>query len=219
MQVQRKRKSQKGRRLLPMEVSALPKNIRSWPSARHTLRWSNYGTAGVGGSITVSYNILLDAVNVATTATTAYQVYDAVRVRRARLWVTSDAAVGAINAPAGASISLLGGTTGAVGVQQETNAVSISNAEPGFCTIKPSSMSAAALFQTNGGGAAYKVDILGLARIVIEVDCDFEFNSDNAPTAVAQAPVGAIVGQFYFRGMDGNRVGATNWQSMLIPAN
>jgi len=160
---------------------------------------------------------LLDGTFVAGSAITAFQVYDAVRIKRLRAWVVSDAAVGANGFIATVSISLPGGTIGATGVQQETNASSISNQETGFCTIKPDSRSGGALFQSNGAAVAFRIDVTGVARAIVEVDVDYEYNNDNAPTSIAVVPAGATPGQFYFGSMDGLRNAATAWASLLQP--
>jgi len=163
--------------------------------------------------------MLLDAVNVALTAATAVQIYDAVRIKRIRGWTTSNLQAGGANFAAPClSLSLPGGSIGAVGSQLEVNCTTNSTTEPAYCTISPDPLSGNALFNSNGAVAAYRVDLQnGPQRVIVEADLEYRFSSDNAPTATANAPAGATPGQFYFRGMDGLAIAATLWPPSLFP--
>jgi len=163
--------------------------------------------------------MLLDAILVATTAVVGVQVYDAVRIKRVRAWVILNAALGGASIPgATVSISFPGGTTGVVGSQMETNATSISSTEPAFCELAPDPRSGQAFFNSNGAVAAFRIDERSASHLTIEADLEYRYNNDNAPTAVANALVGATAGQFYFRGMDGLALAATQWPADLGPS-
>jgi len=158
-------------------------------------------------------------VNVATSAVTAFQIYDAVRLIELRAWIVNDVTVGTAGY-SNVALSFPTVIAGGTGDQREINITSISTTEPAFGRIRADPKSAQSLFQSNAGGIAFRVDVAGQSpRIIIEADLEFVFNSDAAPIAVTNAPAAAAIGQFYFRGMDGLALAATLWPTALNPSN
>ncbi len=158
----------------------------------------------VTGSQSVTFANLLDAMLVATSATTAVDIFDQVKVNFVEMWST-----GVNNATLNTvSVGWSGGTTGAAGDGRIVAGTSM-NSEPAHVKSRPQKSSAAALWQISSGLVAFTLFDCP-ANTIIDVDVSYR-NVDIAPVSSAVAPVGAATGQFYYRGLDGQATASTKF--------
>ncbi len=145
-----------------------------------------------------SFRNLLDCINIATSATTAYQLFDLVKVIQIEAWTLGIAGGGGIQ------VAFLGSSAfpGDGKIYTDTQ-VGVS---PAHVKCRPPKTALAANFQLSGTAWAFQV--ASSAAGYIDVECEFRMSNEVAPTAVQNAPVGATQGQVYYRSLDGNASGA-----------
>jgi len=149
-----------------------------------------------------TFGNLLDSMLVATTAILGYQLFDLVRIRKIRLW--GQAALGTSS-----TCEVQYNTaTGDTNIHTDTSL----GIKPAFVHAKPSQQSLASFWSLNTAGNCFS--ITAPAGSIIDVHLSFK-TSSQVPTAAANALVGANIGEFYFRGLDGLAIAATNF----VPPN
>lgn len=79
---------------------------------------------------------------------------------------------------------------------------------PCFVHAKPSAKSLSSFYQTTSGGNAFSISCPAGSIIDIKLVCR---TSALTPSPVFNALVGAIVGEFYYRGLDGLAIASTNF--------
>jgi len=154
-------------------------------------------TAAVVNKV-ITFGNMLDAMLVATTAIAGFQLFDLVKVKKIRLWGQA-----ALGTPSTVEIQF-NTATGDFVVHTDTSL----GIKPAFVHARPSLKSLASFWQLATGGNALM--LTAPAGSILDVHLSFK-TSSNAPTGVANALVGANPGEFYFRGLDGLAVAATNF--------
>lgn len=189
-------------------------------STGFTLRFTTVGAWP--GSLTVSYANLLDAWFIAGTATTAYQLFDFVKVKKVtvRALGVSDGAHLMQSAIVGIEFpGLVGGQFGS-GKQREGSGLGTET--PAIVSLKPDPMSQAAQFQPSTANAAFIVRAVdglrgALFGAVIDVQVVYKNSGDINPAAVTTARAGLTAGLIYFGGLDGLATANTVAKSSFIP--
>jgi len=154
-------------------------------------------TAAVVNKI-ITFGNLLDAMLVATTAIAGFQLFDLVKIRKIRCWGQA-----ALGTPSTVEIQY-NTATGDNIVHTDTSL----GIKPAYVHARPSLKSLASFWQLNTGGNVFQLTCP--AGSVIDVHLSFKTSNQN-PTAVANALVGANPGEFYFRGLDALATAATNF--------
>lgn len=177
------------------------------------------------GSYTVTYANLLDAWFVAATATTAFQLFDFVKVKKVVV-----RAMGAANPvlaiplipEATVSVEFPGLIGGQFGSGKQRTGSAMGYDEPAFLSIKPDPLSQSAQFQPSTANAAFIVRAVDgsrgpMAGAVIDVHVTFKNSGDINPAAVTTARAGMTAGLIYFGGIDGLSTANTVAKSAFIP--
>ncbi len=204
------------------ELRNEPPQIKNNLSTSFTLRFT---TTGVGATpyVQVQVNNLLDAWLIAGTATTAYQLFDFVKVRRVSVWSSGAVPGGgatAYSATVGIEYpGLVGGSMG--GGKQKQDTV-VGNARSAHVSLAPDRMSQTAQYQSASNNTLFVVrfaDQFGapIVGAIIDVEVSFRNSTDVNPAAVSSPIAGATPGLLYFGGIDGGRLGATKARSLLLP--
>jgi hypothetical protein len=146
----------------------------------------------------ITYQNLLDAILIATTAIAGFDLYDIVRVNYVEVW--SQAALGT---PSTVSVTYVT-ATGDRSVHTDTSL----GVKPARVLAVPSKMSLASFYQLSAAGGCFSVTCP--AGSVIDVDLTYK-TAQVTPVAAQNALVGATVGEMYFRGLDGLAAAGTNF--------
>jgi len=149
--------------------------------------------AAFAGQIT--FENLLDCINVAATATTAYDLFYAVRVKEVEIWANALA-----NASATVSLVFNGTTAGGLG-DQKLHTDSSMGIEPAHVKARPAPMSLAAMYQIATASNAF--DLVLPMGSIIDVSLSYRNPFLGNQVTVQNAPVAATAGVLYARGLDG----------------
>jgi hypothetical protein len=148
----------------------------------------------------ITFQNLLDAINIATSATTASQLFATVRIRSVEMWAAP--VIGNATTVqcefAGASAGLRGDSN----IHTDTSM----GIEPAHVLARPASMSGAAFFQTSGAMTA--MTFTCPSGTVIDVALTYRGLPGTA-TATQNVPVAATTGAWYYRGLDGLAIATT----------
>lgn len=148
--------------------------------------------------IQITFQNLLDTMLVATTAVAGFDLFDLVRIKSVEVW-----GIAALGTPSSLRVSF-NTATGDQILHSDTSL----GFKPAFIRAKPDSKSLASFFQLSGAGNAFALSVP--AGAVVDVTLQFKTTS-TAPTAAQNALVGAVTGEFYFRGLDGLASAGTNF--------
>jgi hypothetical protein len=159
-------------------------------------------TAQTNGSSPVTFQNLLDTINIALTAVTAVDLFDQVRVNFVEIW----AAPSQGSAPAQVGLEYSGATVGASGDGRLYSDSSM-GVEPAHVRAAPSRLSQAALWQASSANTAFQLTC-PIASIV-DVDLSYRTVQSDAPVSVQNVPAGSTAGQLYYRGLDGRAIATT----------
>ncbi len=147
---------------------------------------------------TITYNDLLDLWCVAATATSAYRLATAVRIRKIELWgpMASDLV------PVTVSVDWSGSTTaGAYGKSNKVSDTSMGSSEPAHLVTRPPPQSQSSQWiQTTS--AINMCSLAFPAGTVIDLSYDLVVRDDGTAQAVQSAVAGATVGVNYIRALD-----------------
>jgi len=168
---------------------------------RHSKTYRFRVTAAAINSIT--FQNLLDTVLVATTAVAGTDLFQAVRVRRVRVW-----AVPALGTSASVSVEFSGVTTGVVGDQAIHTDTSM-GIQPAHVDAVPNSTSLARDFQLSSSAIAFLITCP--AGSVVDVELDYRSQYLFANAAAQNALVAATAGVQYLRGLDGLATATSNF--------
>jgi len=212
-----------GKEVMRDENPRIPPQLTDQLSVGFVLRFVT--TSNWAGSYTVTYANLLDAWFIAGTATTAYQLFDFVKIKKVVV-----RAMGQANYVANPTISpsatvsvefpgLIGGQF-CSGKQRTGSAVGLD--EPAFVSLKPDRLSQVAQFQPSTANAAVIVRAidglrLAVAGAIIDIHVAFKNSGDINPASVTTARAGLTAGLIYFGGIDGLATANTVAKSAFIP--
>jgi len=188
------------------EAFSHPPQIRPQLKHRQRMRF----VCITAGTQQVSFANLLDSMLVATAAVQGYQVFDTVRVEFVEMW----ACPAASNSPLTVSVEFsatAGIAAGDGGVYSDTSV----GVTPAHVFAKPDPRANASLWNASGTGIAFTLANCPINAIV-DVGVSFRNNDAAGPSAVSQALVAAQVGQFYYRGLDGQAVAATKFPAQAV---
>lgn len=159
----------------------------------------------------ITFTNLLDTMLVATTAVAGTDLFQAVRVRRVRLW-----GMPAVGGAASVYLEYSGTTAGLVGDQNVHTDTSM-GVQPAHVDARPGRSSLASEWQINSMNTAFLLSCP--AGSVVDVEASFR--SQWAPgtnTAAQAALVGATAGRQYLRGLDGLATATSNFVPELTEA-
>jgi len=208
-------KSRLARDMVPSELPQINDQLGTGITLR-------FCTTGIGGSTSasVTFQNLLDAWFIAGTSTTAYQLFDFVRVRRVTVRAVSGANSGGSTVTVGIEYpGLVAGGNGG-GKQASNSQMGIS--KNAYVSLVPDKMSAAAFWQPSSGDVAFVVrstdenNSICLGTI-IDVELSYKNSADVNPAALQSAVAAASSGNLYFGGLDGGRLAATWARSVFVP--
>jgi hypothetical protein len=172
------------------------------PQITHTQRLRFLCTTG--GTQSVTAQMLLDSMLVATAATTAFDIFDVVKVKSIEMWCYAASATASTTV----SVTFSGGLNAAAGDARTTADTSVGTALA-HIHAKPSKLSAAGQYQGSSAFVMFELTACPVGT-VIDVEVNFR-NTDVSPVATNSSTVGAIPGQFYYRGLDGLPVAGTKF--------
>jgi len=187
-----------------------------------TLRFVTTGTGG-NTAVGVTYQNLLDAWFIAGTSTTAYQLFDYVKVRRVTVRALAASPQGSVaGAEVTVSVSYPGLVPGVGGSGKTKSDSALGSAVPALVSLKPDPKSPASMWQPTSADTAFLIRIQdATGAIVIGAMIDVELSYKNSPevnpAAIASAIAGATPGLFYYGGIDGARLAATWARSVYNP--
>jgi hypothetical protein len=165
-------------------------------------------TCTTAGSQLVTFQNLLDAILISTTATQGYQLFDSVKIKFVEMWDSASSSTPTTvecSFPAGAGF-------GGSGMVFQDTAIGGGIAH---VKAKPAKMSANALYQSSSTNIAFELVQVSVGCIIdVSVICR---NNASTPIACQNALVAAVVGDIYFRGLDGLAAAATKFPSSLNP--
>jgi len=143
----------------------------------------------------ITYQNLLDILNVAATAVTAFDLFISVKIKFVEIWASA-----LTNASATVTLIYDGGVVGLVG-DQKLHTDSSMGIEPAHIRCVPAPMSAAALYQESSNNVAFVLVVP--AGAVVDVSLSLRNPLNGGQVQTANAPAAATAGILYMRGLDG----------------
>lgn len=181
-------------------------------------------TTGTGGatSCSVSFANLLDSWFLAGTSTTAYQLFDFVKVKRVTIRAMPYNGGSSYLQSCTVGIEFPGLVAGSNASGNQASNTNLGTTEPAFVTLRPGKMAAAGFWQPSSNNNAFVVratnaDGTVSLGAIIDVDLVFKNSADVSPAALASAITGGSPGNLYYGGLDGGRLAATWARSAFIP--
>jgi len=162
----------------------------------HRCRLRFVSISAFAGNIT--YQNLLDAINVATSASTAVDVFFCVRLKRVQIWSN-----GLTNVSQTLEFTY-GGLV--VNGDEKMHTDMSMGIEPAYIDARPSGKSQASFWNSSSTAVAWFMDIP--ANSVTDVVCEFRNNLIGTGPATQFAPAGATAGAIYLRSLDGKATAA-----------
>jgi hypothetical protein len=159
-------------------------------------------TQTAAGATNITFQNLLDTILVATTATTASDLFEAVRVNSVELW-----AIAALGTPNTVSLIFDGTTLGAAGDQKLHTDTSM-GVEPAHVKARPDRLTQVGQFQASSASVAFIMNCP--AGTVIDVSMTFRQPVIGFAVSSQNVLVGATAGAVYYRGLDGKTTALTN---------
>jgi len=177
------------------------------PQITHNQRFRFVVQTTAASQKNITFNNLLDCLFVATSATTGVQVFDSVKIKKVELWYVPTST----NPPSQVVIAWNGApTAGGVGIAGNAKVVGDTSLgiEPAHVLSPAPRDSNAGLWNQSSTAVAFSLT----CPVGTVVDVEMSLKTDESPpTSVTNAPVGAVAGQFYFRGLDGNPIASTTF--------
>jgi hypothetical protein len=196
LKMKNKQKRNKGNSIIPRH----PPQLNNY-EITHSVDLRFTVTAAVQNQ-QITFANLLETILLATTAVAPYDLFEAVRIRRVRVWGQAN-----LGTPSTVSVRYSGTSTGSVGdfcLHSDTSL----GVEPARVNAAPNRRSQASQFQVASNTVAF---LLGCPAGSI-VDVALTFRSQPGFTlAATNASIGAPVGSTFYRGLDGLAVAATNF--------
>jgi len=154
-------------------------------------------------TLTVTFQNLLDLILVANSTTTAFDLFESVRVNSVELW-----SIAALGTQATAILVYDGTVVGAAG-DQKTHTDTSMGVEPAHVKARPAKMTQAALYQMSTSNTAFY--LAAPAGAIVDVSLSLRNPLLGNSVAVQNALVGATVGAVYVRGLDGVAVATSKF--------
>jgi len=175
-------------------------------------------------TISVTFQNLLDSWMVATSATTASQLFDFVKIKKIVIRAMANAAYGG-GIPFAAvtvGVEFTGLTSGVLGSGKNRQNSGLATT-PVFLSVKPDRMAQAAQWQPSSAGTAFVIrcaDFAGnmVAGSLIDVHVALKNSADISPAAIGTARAGMTTGNLYFGSLDGLALAATKARTTFLPA-
>jgi hypothetical protein len=159
--------------------------------------------ATAAASIAITFQNLLDTILLVASATTGFDLFEAVRVISVELW-----AIAALGTPATAILVFDGAVVGAAG-DQKTHTDTSMGIEPAHVKARPDRLTQAGQFQASAPNTAFFMTVP--AGTVIDLSLSFRQPVLGAPVSAQNALVGATPGTVAYRGLDGKTPTLTNF--------
>jgi len=218
---QKAKPKHKGEESLTMvPKGTIPKQVSDQLSTGFTLR---YITTGIGGAAqtNVTWQNLLDSWMIATSPTTAYQLFDFVKVKRVIIRALTTAAPNG-NLAASVGVEFPGLSVGRQGGGKQASDSNIGTNRPAVVVLRPDRGSQAAQWQSSSTDIAFTLratdyNAAVIIGALIDVEVAFKNSGDVSPAAISSAAAGMSTGNLYFGGVDGGRLAATWARSVFIP--
>jgi len=150
-----------------------------------------------------TFQNLLDTILVATSATTATDLFEAVRINSIEIW-----AIAALGTPA-TVIAIFDGTTVGAAGDQKTHTDTSVGVEPAHVKARPDPRTQAGQFQANSAATAFILTVP--AGAIIDVSMTLRQPVLGTVVASQNVLVGATAGAVYYRGLDGKTTALTNY--------
>jgi hypothetical protein len=172
----------------------------------HNVRLRFLATSNFAGSIT--YQNLLDTVDIATSATALSNLFHIVKIRKIEVWSMAQ-----VGTPVSCSVSFSNNSNAGQFGDSKFHTDTSMGIEPAHVVAIPLRNSLASLFQGASATEAFVLD----APAGSVIDVELTFKQRNA-TQVSTQNVGVALtaGEIYFRGLDGL---ASASSDLLPPAN
>ncbi len=182
-------------------------------------------TTAFTGTLGVSFYNLLDTWIIAGTASTGYQLWDYVKIRRVTVRACIQIGSGGNTAVPTCTVDVEfpGLVAGAQGSGRVKSSTSMSPMAPAIASLTPGPKALAGMWQPSSNDTAFvfrAVDQLGGAIVgcIVDVELSFKNNPIVAPQTIASAISAATPGQIYFGSLDGARLAATACRTVFTLA-
>jgi len=186
-----RRQPKKGRRQGQNQSLSHPPQLNG-VELRHSTAIRFVTNAAILANIT--YQNLLDTILVAATATTGFDVFQSVKIRRVRVW-----AVPILGQATSVSVEFAGTTAGLTGDQVIHTDTSM-GIQPAHVDARPNVRSLASNYQVSSANLAFALTCPSGSVVDVELSFRAQYN---VAVAAQNALVAATAGAFYLRGLDG----------------
>lgn len=186
-------------------------------------RFIDTGAAATAHTYQISSSKLASLVTITTTLnTTVTQIFDAVRLRRVRIWqpALQTATVGAgTGTPASCTVSLNGGSVGTSGDIHSVSDQAIGSAGVAFVEIRPKVNTQAAQWQpaATNAGTSVLLTIQCYNSAIIEVKVDLVTTNVPRSTNNTIAVTSATLTSFNYMALDNAAGGNLSATNALVP--
>jgi len=154
-------------------------------------------------ALAITFNNLLDTINIATTAILASRLFRFVKVSRLRMWVMPS-----IGTSETCTVIFNGNTLGQQGdfIAHTDSSMGV---EPAFLDVAPNRKALVSDFQPASSNTAFTLWL----PVGAVIDCHLVFKGavDGIGVAVLNAPIGATAGATYWRGLDGQQTASSDF--------
>jgi hypothetical protein len=157
------------------------------------------------GTQAVNFADLMDLLLVATSATAVYDVYDMCRVDSVEVWCASTLA----GVPVTVSVQFAGNSSTGLSGDGRIISDTVMGNEPAHVRARPSRRSVSGMWSVSTS-SVNAFTVVTPTYSIIDVDMSFR-NTVAAPQLAQVVAVGATVGQFYYRGLDGVAAATTKY--------
>jgi len=178
------------------EMQEHPPQIDNYQVTHSTVL--RFTSTAASAATVITFADLLDCMLVATTTVAASDLFDLVKVKKIRVWGQA-----ALGTPSTVELSF-NSATGDGTTHTDTSL----GVKPAFINCKPSPKTLASFWQPSTGGNCFSITCP--AGSIVDVHLVYKSTSAN-PTASQAALVAAVPGEFYWRGLDGIAIAATNF--------
>ncbi len=153
--------------------------------------------ASAAGSVSVTGQSLGDLLCQAATATSAYQMASAVRIRRVEIWGPPSSTL----TPVTVTCEFAGASAGSFGPSQVKSDTSVGATRVAHVVASPPRDSQASQWQSSSSTGVLFV-LTYPSGAIIDIHYSFTMQDRTGATAVTGAVAGATVGQVYLRSLD-----------------